>query len=415
MNKHIKTTNSWLSSTVLGFGLTSFFNDFSHEMTTAILPLFIKDLVGNTQAPFILGIMSGVSNGASTAMKFIAGPLSDIVISRKLLLLIGYTITPLFVGLIGFAHTAWIAIVYKTLAWLGRGLREPVRDAWIASVVESQNYGKAFGFNRALDTLGGIAGPLFAYLLLATVSLKTIFVFSFIPGTLSVVSLFYFVQDTAPLSSTNKTQQSLNIFARMAQLPENFKHYVLSTFVFRCGNFNKTLLIYRAQEMLTGTTSSYLVATGWAILLYILFNIIRAVSEYSLGAISDKASGKSRKNLLILAGFSLFGSISIGLIFVTTQWSLWMVIFILAGISAAAVTTLGKAYAADLLPTQLRGTGYGLLQSVEGIGDLISSLTVGLLWTFLGPWAGFSYAASLSFGAALLLMRSTTNNNTLAI
>lgn len=402
MNTHLKT-KAWLSKTILGFGLTSFFNDFSHEMITAILPIFIKNLVGTTHTPFILGLMSGISNGASTAMKFIAGPLSDTLISRKLLLIVGYTITPLFVGLIGFAHTAWTAITYKTLAWLGRGLREPVRDAWIASAVAPKDYGKAFGFNRALDTLGAIAGPLVAYILLSVVSLKTIFIISFIPGILSVISLVYFVQDNSVLPDKIQTHVSLNIFDTINQLPVQFKYYVLSMFIFGCGNFNKTLLIYRAQEMLTGTTSSYTIATGWAILLYVLFNIVRAISEYSLGALSDNASGKNRKNLLLSVGFGLFGILNIGLLFAHTQWWLLLLVFILAGISAAAVTTLSKAYAADLLPDQLRGTGYGLLQATQAASDFISSFIVGVLWSSIGPWAGFSYAALLSFSAAVLL------------
>jgi MFS family permease len=404
MNKQDKIRQPWLTSTIFGFGLTSFFNDFSHEMTTAILPLFIRGIVGSAHTPLILGIMSGASNGISTIIKLIGGWLSDAIVPPRILLVAGYTLTPLFVGIIGFAHTAWQAILYKIVAWLGKGLREPVRDAWIAATVKPVDYGKAFGFNRALDTLGGITGPLVAYSILNTVSLRTIFIISFIPGFLSVASLVYFVQNI-PQQPKSSHQSSRRLLTDIAQLPANFNYYVGSMFVFACSNFNKTLIIYRAQEMLTHTTSSLLVATGWTILLYIIFNSMRALSEYGLGAATDTTTRISKKNMLALAGFSLFGITSISLLIAEAQWWLWLLIFIMAAISTAAVTTLSKVYAAELLPASIRGTGYGLLQAAMGLGDLVSSVTVGLLWSFIGPWAGFSYAACLSFSAALLLLK----------
>jgi len=95
----------WISKDLLGFSFASFFNDFSHEMTTAILPIFTQTLVGARQAPYVLGLMSGISNAAASFMKLLSGWLSDRIAHHKWLLIIGYALTPLFSALIARTTT----------------------------------------------------------------------------------------------------------------------------------------------------------------------------------------------------------------------------------------------------------------------------------------------------------------------
>ena len=66
---------------------------------------------------------------------------------------------------------------------------------------------------------------------------------------------------------------------------------------------------------------------------------------------------------------------------------------------------LEGAIAADLLPKEARGTGYGVLATVNGLGDFLSSLVVGALWAGVSPTAGFSYAAALSLAGAIIIYR----------
>ena len=69
------------------------------------------------------------------------------------------------------------------------------------------------------------------------------------------------------------------------------------------------------------------------------------------------------------------------------------------------VSSAHGALAADLLPPELRGIGYGVLGTVNGLGDLFSSIIVGLLWTHVTSAAGFGYAAVLGLAGALLILR----------
>lgn len=383
-------------------GLTSFFSDTSHEMTTAALPTFLVNLVGNTLAPQLLGIISGLSDAASSFVKIFSGWISDKIKRRKRLIVSGYALTGLFAGLTGFA-TNWIGALFcRAFAWMGRGLREPPRDALIADSVSPVCYGRAFGFHRAMDTLGAIVAPLFVFFALAHVGVKNIFLISFIPGILAVLVIVLLIKEKP---RDGRQQQSIGLWKSVASLPKSYRLFLLVMFVFGIGNFNRTLLLLRTQNILT-PVSGLMVAGSISVLLYAFRNFIQAAADYAIGHLSDIIG---RKALLAFFGFFVFGIMSLGLAFpIPTLW-FFIVMFALSGISAATYTALEKAYAADLLPTHLRGTGYGVLQTMDGIGDFASSFMVGFLWSAVSPASGFIYAAVLSSVSAVMLLISKNN------
>lgn len=391
-----KEASSWLNRNVFGMGLTSFFSDASHEMTTAVLPAFLVTLVGNALAPQLLGIISGSSDAASSFVKIFSGWISDRIKKRKGLMVLGYLVTGFFAGFTGFA-TNWIgALFYRTIAWMGRGLREPPRDALIADSVSPAYYGRAFGFHRAMDTLGAIAAPLIVFFSLTSLGVKNIFLISFIPGALAVLVVALLTKEN---SQKNRKQQSIGFWKDIISLPKSFRFFLLVMFVFGIGNFNRTLLLLRAQNVLTPVTG-LVIAGSFSILLYTFRNVVQAVADYVIGHLSDILG---RKVLLAFLGFFTFGLMSLGLAFPIPMLWFFIILFAFSGISAAAYTALEKAYAADLLPVHLRGTGYGVLQTIDGIGDFISSFMVGFLWSAISPASGFIYAAVLSAGSAVML------------
>ena len=398
-NNKTKNNSSWLNKNVFGMGLTSFFSDASHEMTTAVLPTFLVKLVGNILVPSLLGIISGLSDAASSFIKVFSGWISDRIKKRKRLMVAGYAATGFFAGLTGFA-TNWIgALFYRTFAWMGRGLREPPRDALIADSVPSAYYGRAFGFHRAMDTLGAIVGPLFVFFALGHFGVKNIFLFSFIPGALAVIAVILLTKEK---SKEGNKQQTAGFWKDIRSLPKEFRFFLLVMFIFGIGNFNRTLLLLRTQNVLT-PLRGLLIAGGLSVLLYALRNVIQAIADYLIGHLSDIFD---RKALLAFFGFFVFGLMSLGLAFPIPALWFFVLLFVLSGISAAAYTALEKAYAADLLPTHLRGTGYGILQTIDGVGDFISSFMVGFLWSAVSPFSGFIYAAILSIGSAVTLFAS---------
>jgi MFS family permease len=140
MNSDIKT--KWLTRNVFAIGMLSLFSDMGHELTTAVLPLFLATFGGGAVA---LGIIEGVSDAASSLMKLWMSYYSDRIGKRKPILVIGYLVTAMM-GTFGFVTAWWQMVVIRTIAWLGRGARGPVRDALLSESVPPQAHGRAFGF-----------------------------------------------------------------------------------------------------------------------------------------------------------------------------------------------------------------------------------------------------------------------------
>jgi len=386
----------WLNRNVASMGFTSLFSDASHEMTTAALPSFLTELVGTASTPLLLGLISGFSDASSSFVKTFSGSLSDRWRKRKPLVVLGYLMTGLFVGIIGFARD-WIEVlIARVLAWTGRGAREPPRDALLADSVDKKFYGHAFGFHRAMDTLGAIIGPLLAFLLISSLGSRNIFFLSLIPGSIAVLIIGFGVREKA-----RELQEQKGLFWHLKALPKDFKVFLLIMFVFGIANFNRTLFLLRVQEIFT-PINGIIIATSLSILLYTLRNVAQAFTDYGVGALSDKVG---RGRLLAFFGFFLFGITSLGFVYATTNILYFVFLFVLSGVSAATYTALEKAYAADLLSSSMRGIGYGVLQTIDGVGDFVSSFVVGTIWILISPELSFIYATFLSFISTLLLLK----------
>ena len=159
----VKRTAGWLNRTVLGIGLASLFSDWSHEIATTVMPAFLATMGA---AAAWLGLIEGVSDGLSSFAKMGSGYYTDKLRRRKPIAVAGYVVTALGTASFGLATAAWHVLVARACAWLGRGVRTPVRKALLAGSVNKETYGRAFGFERMMDTLGAIVGPASAFVLL---------------------------------------------------------------------------------------------------------------------------------------------------------------------------------------------------------------------------------------------------------
>jgi MFS family permease len=148
-------------------GLVSLFSDWNHEMASAVLPIFLSSVL---HAPaFALGVVEGVADGVSTIFEVWSGWYSDKIGKRKGLAAVGYFITAFSKASFAFATNWWQVLIGRTAGWIGWSVRSPVRDALLVESTTPATVGRAFAFHRTMDTLGAIAGPLTATLLIAHV------------------------------------------------------------------------------------------------------------------------------------------------------------------------------------------------------------------------------------------------------
>jgi MFS family permease len=395
MIKHGSGSPVWLTRNVFAIGMLSLFSDMGHELTTAVLPLFLATFGGGATA---LGVIEGVSDAASSLVKLGMAHYSDRVGKRKPILAVGYFVTAMM-GLFAFVTAWWQMLLIRTIAWIGRGARGPIRDALLSESVPEQAHGRAFGFEGAMDTIGATIGPAIALSLIGILPLRQIFLIAFIPGAITVAIVIFVLRDIP-----RPPQPHLRMVGSLRSLPTQFWHYVAAVGIFGLGNFAHTLLVFRAVTLLTphyGAATAGRMGIG----LYIFHNVIYAAASYPAGVLGDKLNKKQ----LLACGYALFGIMCIGFLFADASIAALIALFTLAGLYIAIVDSMERALAADLLPLEKRGIGYGALATVNSFGDLVSSIVVGILWSSVSVASGFYYSAVTTLiGAAAMLFVSTT-------
>ena len=394
-NKPKEEGRGWLNRTVLGVGLTSLFSDWSHETATAVLPAFLA-VIG--AGPGWLGAIEGIADGLSSFAKLSAGYYTDRLKRRKPLAVFGYAVTALATASFAFATHAYHVLAGRTVAWLGRGVRSPARKALLAADVSPAAYGRAFGLERLMDTLGAIAGPLTAMWLLRVThhSYRTVFLGTLLPGTIAVASFWFLVRER-PIA----TRKQESFWSGLKTLPGSFREFLLGVGIFGAGDFSHTLLILYATRMLTpahGAARAASIAIG----LYTLHNVFYAGSAYASGWISDHVP---RRKVILAAGYALAGVTALFLM--AAPSSLWLlgVIFVLAGLYVGTEEALEDSLAAELIPREQHGMAFGTLAAVNAVGDFLSSMVVGFLWAAVSVKAAFSFSAVLFFVGALMILR----------
>ncbi len=382
----------WLNSTVLGVGLASLFSDWSHEIATAALPAYLATL---GVAAVWLGLIEGIADGLSSFAKLASGFYTDRLQRRKPIAVAGYVVTALGTAAIGLATNAWHVLAARAVAWLGRGVRTPIRKALLAAAVPPEAYGRAFGLERAMDTIGAIIGPLTALAVLewSGHNYRLLFAITLVPGLLAAGVIAFLVKERkrTPVPHVKFTQ-------KLRELPSVFRKLLVAVGVFGAGDFAHTMLILLAAQKLAPALG-IAKAASVAVTLYVLHNIFYASFALFAGWLADRWP----KNLLLAGGYALAGGMTIAITALPpTIWTMALV-FVLGGVYVATEETLEDSLCAEIVPQSHHGTAFGVLATVNGIGDFISSVTLGALWSAFGTRIAFGYSAVLFFAGAVLI------------
>ena len=313
----------------------------------------------------------------------------------------GYLVTALSTASFAFATHAYHVLIGRTVAWFGRGVRSPVRKALLAADVSPDAYGRAFGLERLMDTVGAIAGPLTALWLLEKTghNYHKVFLWTLVPGLFAVVSIWLLVRER-PMASKPKR----SFLTGFRDLPVPFRRFLLGVGVFGAGDFSHSLLILYASRMLAPAYGLARAASA-AVVLYTVHNVFYAGSAYASGWLSDHVP---QRKIVLAGGYTLAGITAI--LLCTGTHSLWLlvVIFILAGVYIGTEEALEDSVAAELVPKEQHGMAFGTLAAVNAVGDFLSSLLVGFLWSAVSVQAAFAASTLLFFAGAILILRPSS-------
>ena len=377
-----------LPATVKNLGIVSLLTDASSEMIYPLLPAF---LTGTLKAgPAFLGLVEGTAEAVASLLKIASGRLSDRMRRRKPLVVGGYALSSAVRPLVAIAAAPWHVLLIRCLDRIGKGTRSGPRDALLAEVTPAGERGRAFGFHRAMDNAGAIAGPLLASAVLWwRDDLRLAFALSAVPAAASLLMLVLAVREgtrAGPLASAPANAGPIQEPA--APPTRGLARYLGVLAIFTLGNSSDAFLLLRAQELGVGVASIPL--------LWMLHHVVKAGAGVAGGAFSDRAG---RRNA-ILAGWAVYALAYLGFAAATTAWHIWL-LFPLYGLFHALTEGPERALVADLARATDRGRAFGLYHAVTGGALLPASLLTGLLWQRFGAPAALGTGALLAALAAV--------------
>ncbi len=381
-----KDMKAGLTRNVTLLGVVSGLTDISSEMLYPVVPVFLTSVLG---APMqVVGLIEGVAEATASFMKILGGRLSDLAGRRKPFVVAGYSLSAISKPVLALAASWHFVLFSRFIDRVGKGLRTSARDALIASSTDKAHWGKAFGFHRAMDTLGAALGPLAALAMIefmkpAAPNYKLIFLTAFVPALFGVGVLVWLVKEHAAASPAAAG-------AAAEPMSRDFKTFTAMYAVFAIGNSSDVFLIMKAKSM--GFTLSHV------ILAYTGYNLVYASLAAPAGWISDRL-GKVRT---MVFGLLVFACVYAGFALASRGWHVW-VLFALYGFYGAFSEGIAKAVIAHLSSGSNRATAMGWFQGTLGFVAFGASAMAGLLWDKVSPAAPFIAGAACSLAAAALL------------
>ncbi len=426
-----KSKSGGITRNVVILGVVSLFTDAASEMIYPLVPVFIT-LLGSSV--LVLGVIEGIAETTAAMLKLISGVISDRMGKRKLLVVIGYGISSLVRPFTGIVASAWQIVFVRMLDRVGKGIRTAPRDALIASSVDSNSRGRAYGFHRAMDHAGAVIGPLLAISVLMLLILvfhmqdtlrilRWTFILAIIPGIFAVLALVLFVHekiDTVP-------QKQSTLFS-LKQFDKNFLKYIAIVTLFTLGNSSDAFLLFRVQEALNDNNSLYsilyrlplfremlegfgdaeirkqLINILFVPLVWAFFHVIKVLFSTHLGTLSDRTGRKRVINI----GWAIYAFVYLGFAFLnrfdsSLHLPLVFVLFFIYALYYAFTEGAEKAFVADIVAPEIRGSAFGMFNFSIGLSALPASIIFGFLYKSFGAFVAFGTGAFIAFVSMILL------------
>ncbi len=369
-------------------------------MIFTLVPLFLCNVL---KAPFTaIGLIGGLSESVDAIFRIFSGWLSDRIGKRKLLAVVGYSISTVAKPFMYLASSWGAVLGVRFSDRIGKGIRSSSRDALIADSVSAGERGKGFGLHRAMDTAGAVLGLAVAALIIYLVqggglelslgSYQWLVLVGIVPAVLAVIVLLAFVHEKerkTPLSGSSHPEATLSKPA--GGFDARFKIFLAIMAVFTLGNSSDFFVILRAQNLEAPLIQ--------VVLMLVLFNAAYVAVSLPAGILSDRL-GRRR---VITLGWFIYALVYLGFAVATSIWQVWL-LFAAYGIYYGIVEGVARAFVADLVAEEKRGTAYGLYHGVVSLTLLPASLIAGWLWSAISPAAPFYLGAALAFVAMLGIM-----------
>jgi MFS family permease len=376
---------------VVALGWVSFFTDVSSEMIVPLLPVFLTSVLG--AGALALGLVEGFADAVASLLKLFSGRWADRAGRCRPFVVAGYLLSSAARPFVALAAAPWHVVLVRAIDRTGKGIRTSPRDAMIAAATAEGRRGAAFGFHRAMDHAGAMAGPLCAVLLLefATKDLRTIFWLAAIPGAVAVLVLLFGVRES---SAPAKKRIGEDLPWR-SSLPDRALLRLLAPLaLFTLGNSSDLFLLLNVGQRGSGPVELSL--------LWIGLHLVKSVVSLRSGPLADRF-GPLR---LVLVGWLVYAAVYVGFAFATNPVAI-VGLCLVYGTYHGLTEGTEKALVAQIAPADRRGAFFGWYHLTVGLLALPASAIFGATWSAFGSRTAFLLGSSIAVLAwiALVVLR----------
>jgi MFS family permease len=223
---------------------------------------------------------------------------------------------------------------------------------------------------------------------------RPVFGWTLLPGFLAVGCMAFLVRERS------RTKVSyLSFRAGLRLLPGPFRRFLVAVGIFGLGDFAHTLLILLATQRLTPILGAGRAASA-AVGLYVVHNVLYSAFAMLAGWLADHYP----KRFVLAGSYFLAALMAVAILALPPGlWTLGLV-FVAGGMYVAGMESAEDSFCAELVEDSQHGMAFGVLATVNGLGDLLSSIVVGVLWSVIGTTAAFGYTAVLSAVGGVLVL-----------
>lgn len=357
---------------VVSIGIVSLFADMTYEGARSIVGPYLAVLGAG---PIFAGLVAGLGEFLGYAVRLFSGRFVDRTRRNWQVMGAGYTLNLLAVPALALAPFAWLAGLLVFLERIGKGIRNPAKDALLSRAGRELGQGFTFGLHEFLDQLGAVTGPLLVAAMIAltlhngitapATGYRVAFAVLLVPALLALLFLWR-ARGIEPDDRSGRETGRRSFDSR-------YYRYMAFAVVTVMGFAHFILVAYHLQltHRLTPT------------LIPIVFGV--AMGADAAGSI---VAGRffDRYGLKVLYALPVVTLPTLPLLFlaVTPAW-IWIGA-ILWGLAIGIQESTVRAGVATLTPEALRGTAYGLFDTVFGAAWLVGSVLMGALYAVGVQW-----------------------------
>jgi len=369
---------------IIALGLISLFADVTYEGARSINGPFLAQLGAGAA---VIGIVSGAGELAGYILRLVSGTAADRTHAYWPITIAGYVINLCAVPLMTLSNH-WIAASALIIAErAGKGIRTPARDVMLSQASNIIGRGWGFGLHEFMDQLGAFAGPLMVALVVSqSHEYSRAYALLAFPAALALATLFASIKAYPDPSRFEEPKP--HEAARHGGFPREFWIYVIAGGLLAAGFVDYPLMAFHFEKANVVSPSVipvfYSVAMGVEALMALLFG--RLYDRIGTTAVIIGAALSAMSSPLVF-----FGSFYPALAGV----ALW-------GAGMGAQQSALRARIAEIVPSERRGSAYGIFNTVYGVLWFAGSSAIGILYGRSMDGA-VSFAVVAQFAAMPLL------------